>query len=574
MEKRDIIVIVVAIIIVLIMAMYIKPLVTGKEAKLIPDEISNFLKNDSAVNGTDEKDEIQPSNSEAKNYLKPSITSISPNEINPNSHSKIEIEGKNLKDSMEILVFSDSQNKTIKTALEKEKLIGKNVSLSKGEWTVKIFDPELNITYNTQHVIHVVPTPSPEPTWDGKPKPLNVSSYLNDKDYYTGRSYPVDPIKKDVKFKTYSNFSGVRSVDTEALYIPYPFWDIIYTVEFQTEIANPQDEKLFEFNREYKEPLTLYEGEPIIYYEKGSSIPSIMSIKKEGSESKTEFRSSKDTVIAKTMQEEPDKYPPYEVAKESFRPSLVESVGYQKPVFKIIIKNEDLKNFSEIEITPPGGIDPLQWNEAKHKSEAEKMMIQKGLKKEFDSDEYQNKWEEKWKNLKDPRPWHERIYGAGNYSLQIFSQGIDSYNIKIEIPELEVIGTTQLPDNLSLTEIMKIKNNFVSFKDEYNNILYADNNLSSFYLLDNSNNDSFSTLIAEYKQNRAGGLVIEDIAINDVQIKGKYNRDGSLKQAHSAVVKGQIIIKRNDFEKIVPIDIYLQKFGPDWKFSTPIIFRF
>jgi len=161
MEKRDIIVIVVAIIIVLIMAMYIKPLVTGKEAKLIPDEISNFLKNDSAVNGTDEKDEIQPSNSEAKNYLKPSITSISPNEINPNSHSKIEIEGKNLKDSMEILVFSDSQNKTIKTALEKEKLIGKNVSLWKGEWTVKIFDPDLNITYNTQHVIHVVPTPSP-----------------------------------------------------------------------------------------------------------------------------------------------------------------------------------------------------------------------------------------------------------------------------------------------------------------------------------------------------------------------------------------------------------------------------
>ncbi len=201
-------------------------------------------------------------------------------------------------------------------------------------------------------------------------------------------------------------------------------------------------------------------------------------------------------------------------------------------------------------------------------------MIQKGLKKEFDSDEYQNKWEEKWKNLKDPRPWHVRIYGAGNYSLQIFSQGIDSYNIKIEIPELEVIGTTQLTDNLSSTEIIKIKNNVVSFKDEYNNILYADNNLSSFYLLDNSNNDFFSTLIAEYKQNRAGGLVIEDIAINDVQIKGKYNRDGSLNQAISAVVKGQIIVKRNDFEKIVPIDINLQKFGPDWKFSTPIIFRF
>ncbi|HWQ66593.1 MAG TPA: hypothetical protein VN372_06960 [Methanospirillum sp.] len=40
MEKRDLIVIAIAIFIVLVMAIYIKPLVTGKEVKLIPDEIS------------------------------------------------------------------------------------------------------------------------------------------------------------------------------------------------------------------------------------------------------------------------------------------------------------------------------------------------------------------------------------------------------------------------------------------------------------------------------------------------------------------------------------------------------
>jgi hypothetical protein len=40
MEKRDIIVIVIAIFIVLIMAMYIKPLVTGKPVQLVPEEIS------------------------------------------------------------------------------------------------------------------------------------------------------------------------------------------------------------------------------------------------------------------------------------------------------------------------------------------------------------------------------------------------------------------------------------------------------------------------------------------------------------------------------------------------------
>jgi hypothetical protein len=43
MEKRDTIVIIVAIIIVLIMAMYIKPLVTGQPVKLIPDELAKMF---------------------------------------------------------------------------------------------------------------------------------------------------------------------------------------------------------------------------------------------------------------------------------------------------------------------------------------------------------------------------------------------------------------------------------------------------------------------------------------------------------------------------------------------------
>jgi hypothetical protein len=43
MEKRDIIVIIVAVFIVLIMAMYVKPLVTGKPVQLIPDELSGLF---------------------------------------------------------------------------------------------------------------------------------------------------------------------------------------------------------------------------------------------------------------------------------------------------------------------------------------------------------------------------------------------------------------------------------------------------------------------------------------------------------------------------------------------------
>lgn len=97
MEKRDAIVIVVAILIVLIMAMYIKPLVTGKEAKLIPDEISNifstkndtsqdvnFSLNDSYISESSDNQSynasfnITPNESEANITVTPTITPIQP----------------------------------------------------------------------------------------------------------------------------------------------------------------------------------------------------------------------------------------------------------------------------------------------------------------------------------------------------------------------------------------------------------------------------------------------------------------------------------------------------------------
>lgn len=571
MEKRDIIVIIVALLIVLIMAMYIKPLVTGKEAKLIPDEISNLLKKDNVTNGNVE-DKIINKNSEI--YSKPSYTSIIPNESSPDSKTTIEIEGKEFKDLMKIQAYSDSRNITFNTTLEESRLVGKNVVFpEEGEWVVKIFDPELNITYNTQHVIHVKTIPTPEPTWDGITKPLNVMKYHETENFYTGRSFPVDPIIKDVEKEVYSDFGGVRSLDTALLKIPYPYWDLIYTVDFQTEIANPKDDELFEFNRKYQEPLTIYEGEPIIFYEKGSSIPRMLDVKTIGSESETEFRPSKDQVIAKKMQEEPNSVPPYEVTTESFRPSLVESVGYKKPFIKIIIKNEDSENSPEIEITPKGGIDPLQWNEAKHKSEAEKIMTQKGSKEEFESDKYQKNWEERWKSIKDPRPWRERIYGAGNYSFQITVQGIDSYNIKIEVPKLEAKSEKD-SDNLYSNETDNITKKLHLFIDEYNNILSAKyDNISPFFLKEEFNDEDFSLIISEYIQKRAGGLIIKDIIFNDIHIIGKFDSDGQLKQANSAAVKGSLIIERNGLIKTIPLDLDLLKEKTEWKLNNPIILR-
>ena len=200
-------------------------------------------------------------------------------------------------------------------------------------------------------------------------------------------------------------------------------------------------------------------------------------------------------------------------------------------------------------------------------------MTQKGSKEEFDSDKYQKNWEEKWKYIKDPRPWRERIYGAGNYSFQITVQGIDSYNIKIEVPKLEA-KSEKKSDNLYSNETDNIIKKLHLFIDEYNNILSAKyDNLSSFFLKEEFNAEDFSSIISEYMQKRAGGLIIEDIVFNDIHIIGKFDSDGQLKQANSAVVKGSLIIERNGLIKAIPLDLDLFKERSEWKLNNPIIIR-
>ncbi|MDD1725035.1 MAG: hypothetical protein LUQ07_07895, partial [Methanospirillum sp.] len=90
MEKRDIIVIIVAIFIVLIMAMYIKPLVTGKEAKLIPDEIAGlFGKNNNTTVVSDNETSINISGNFTGQFNNTTrsgnLTGINGTNISPNA---------------------------------------------------------------------------------------------------------------------------------------------------------------------------------------------------------------------------------------------------------------------------------------------------------------------------------------------------------------------------------------------------------------------------------------------------------------------------------------------------------
>ena len=306
MEKRDLLIIIVAIFIVLLMAMYVKPLVTGKPVQLIPDELSNMMKggNQSIVNNT------SLANSSAKHVTSiPKVTSISPqNFIADGNTSTVVIEGKNFTESMDNVTFvNESVNKTFSTVLQNGTLVTDNVTLPEGNWTVKIVDNYTKVTYNTTRSVVVNAPITPVPTWDGKPIPLNVTEKTTGT-IFKSRPYPEDVTAPNkAPMKVLSNFGGVRSVSTDPINIQYPYWDLTYNVNFRTEIANPKDtsNNVFEFNKQYKEPLVTYEGDPIVYYEHNSSIPSMISAK-DKEESDTVFVESSEKALIKKPNDERD----------------------------------------------------------------------------------------------------------------------------------------------------------------------------------------------------------------------------------------------------------------------------
>ncbi|WP_319578125.1 hypothetical protein [uncultured Methanospirillum sp.] len=569
MEKRDMLIIIVAIFIVLFMAMYVKPLVTGKPVQLIPDELTKMLKgeNQTEVNNT------SLGNSTVRRVTNiPKVISVSPQNFTADGNtSTVVIEGKNFTESMDNVTFvNDGVNKTFSTVLKNGTLVTNNVTLSEGSWTVKIVDNDTKVTYNTSRSVVVKAPITPVPTWDGKPIPIQATEKPTGT-IFKSRPYPEEVVPIKSKMKVLSNFGGVRSVSTEPISIQYPYWDLTYNVNYRTEIANPKDttNNVFEFNKEYKEPLITYEGDPIIYYVGNSSIPTMISVKDEV-ESDTIFVRSSDKAIIKVPDDEPDASPPYEITTEDAPPSLVESVGYMKPDIKITVKNVDDPSFTPITITPDGGIDPLQWNEAKHKTEAENFLKQQGKQDYFDSEEYQDAWDKKWKTIKDPRPWTQRIYGPGNYSFTIDTQSIDSYNIQIKVPEQT--NTSYIPklDEKYTLEQTAIKKQLSGFFTGFNENLSATyfTNVTDYLASDLTSPDKVQPIYQNYVQTRATGIRVTDVVVDDILVRGNIGKDNTLIQAESATARGNLKVLLNGVEKTIPFDLVFVKEPSGWKFKT------
>jgi len=175
MEKRDMIVIIVAIFIVLIMAMYIKPLVTGKEAKLIPDEISGLFgpKNDSV---------------EGLNY------------------SQIE----NASKALEI------NQSLINDSLINDSLI---INRSPIPTTTPLIQP-----WNGTPVT----LPPGTPIRQG----IIPREYVTSDQRYSFK-------EPAASFKTYTTISGEYSQKSSPIFIPSKYWEIWYSVELPEDLQNP-----------------------------------------------------------------------------------------------------------------------------------------------------------------------------------------------------------------------------------------------------------------------------------------------------------------------------------------------
>jgi len=570
MEKRDMLIIIVAIFIVLFMAMYVKPLVTGKPVQLIPDELTRMLKggNQSEVNNT------TLGNTTVKRVTSiPKVTSVSPQNLTADGNSStVVIEGKNFTESMNNVTFvNDGVNKSFSSELNNGTLTTQNVTLPEGNWTVKIVDNDTKVTYNTSRSVVVKAPITPVPTWDGKPIPIQATEKPTGT-IFKSRPYPEEIIPPvNAPFRVLSNFGGVRSVSTDPVSIQYPYWDLTYNVNFRTEIANPKDtsNNVFEFNKEYKEPLVTYEGEPIIYYEHNSSIPSMISAK-DKVESDTVFVRSSDKALIKKPNDERDASPPYDTSTEDAPPSLVESVGYMRPDIQITVKNVDDPSSLPITITPDGGIDPLQWDEAKHKTEAEKILKQQGKDDEFSSAEYTDKWEKAWKTIKDPRPWTQRINGPGNYSFNIDTQSIDSYNIQIKVPEQK--NTSYIPkiDEKYTLEQNAIKKQLSEFFTGFNENLSSTyfTNITGYLSSDLTTPDTVQSIYQDYVQTRATGIKVTDVVVDDILVRGNIGKDNTLIQAESATARGNLKVLLNGVEKTIPFDLVFVKEPSGWKFKT------
>ncbi|MCA1917106.1 hypothetical protein, partial [Methanospirillum hungatei] len=228
---------------------------------------------------------------------------------------------------------------------------------------------------------------------------------------------------------------------------------------------------------------------------------------------------------------------------------FVESVSIVTPSIKIeVIQHEG--NASKIirTITPDGGLDPYLWNKAVIK---EKMKENSKIIGEEIDDKI---LEERVKKIVDPRPWREKFYERGNFSLKIYPSNLNSYDVKVKVskgvqaPITTNTSVTANPLNETLSKYIQLYNKDVNSPDYLNNLMDV---------ID-MNRKSRETTIQQILATKA---VVPEIT--KYSVYGTNTAIGNL--------RGEIFYNVNNHEKWMPLDLYLVYYGTEWKLPEPIL---
>ncbi|MFA4876923.1 MAG: hypothetical protein WC586_05885 [Methanoregula sp.] len=219
-----------------------------------------------------------------------------------------------------------------------------------------------------------VTVPTPVPTWDTRVKTVDFvdpSTYGVSLNQSFNTSTRIDSIPQTVNMTTYATFSGHLSGTTQIMNIPFPYWELWYSVD-------PLPEKI-----NAKVAVTPGKGD----YGAGGSFSDISG-----------------------------------------------SYTTVKPEFTLQVMDANDPNRIVRVITPPGGIDLNLWlgiapTAVSVPYENPNLGIGGSILKPKVATEYEPK------TVIDPRPWKEKFFeGQRNYYFIINSQNLKSYKIDIKIP--------------------------------------------------------------------------------------------------------------------------------------------
>jgi hypothetical protein len=228
------------------------------------------------------------------------------------------------------------------------------------------------------------PTPTPRATWDPGMSSIGFvdpAQYGISLDQTIPGGTRFDNVPLNTSLTTLATISGRYSGTSQTIYMPYPYWELWYTVEPSGPIAG----------KDAKESTS-------------TTSKSLLSVSKESKSTGT--------------------------GSDSTGTPLEGSYSVIFPQFIIQVMDANDPNRIVRTITPPGGIDKDLW--------AENLDVDVNV----DATNENSKTDSISISL-DPRPWKEKFFeGERNYFFIINAQSLDSYTIEFRVPTRYLGNTT------------------------------------------------------------------------------------------------------------------------------------